>query len=257
MALSPLLGPVLQGVAAGCTYFVPSPDRGGDFPLTAAEQGVRLAGTVAAGQHLLLGAVVGLSLIRELAPVLTALLTACVLRSLEDTMRERERRCLFVFTDHEEGPPDGFFGHGAARLMHNMEPPTYGCVLVDVQNTGEKHQPQPGLGAGHATASKWGVGSIVPPNYHALAVDLAAGVNAARPNTVQMNYGYLSRSDDMILGRWARVLGLIGPVMTNPHTAQESARLDDVQAAVWWLSYYLCAALNLAPDLTPRYALGR
>ncbi len=37
MTLSPLLGPVLQGVAAGCTYFVPSPGRVGDFHLTAAE----------------------------------------------------------------------------------------------------------------------------------------------------------------------------------------------------------------------------
>lgn len=189
--------------------------------------------------------------------VLIALLTARVLRGVEDAMRERERRCLFVFTDHEEGPPDGFFGHGAARLMYTMPPPTYGCVIVDVHNTGEKYQPEMGRGASHATASKFGAGSIVPPNYHALAVDLAAGINAARPDTVQMNYGYLSRSDDMILGRWARILGLIGPAMTNPHTAQENARLDDVQDTVWWLSYYLCAALNLAPDLTPRYALGR
>jgi DNA-binding CsgD family transcriptional regulator len=40
MALSPLLGPVLQGVTASCTYFVPSPGRAGDFHLTAAELGV-------------------------------------------------------------------------------------------------------------------------------------------------------------------------------------------------------------------------
>ena len=72
-----------------------------------------------------------------------------------------------------------------------------------------------------------------------------------------MNTGYLSRSDDMILGRWARMLALAGPPMTDAHTGHESARLSDVQHGVWWLAYFLIAALNVIPDLTPRYALGR
>jgi hypothetical protein len=72
-----------------------------------------------------------------------------------------------------------------------------------------------------------------------------------------MNTGYLSRSDDMILGQWARVLGLIGSPLTDPHTGQETAHLGDIQAGVWWLAHFLVAALNLVPDLTPRYALGR
>jgi hypothetical protein len=92
---------------------------------------------------------------------------------------------------------------------------------------------------------------------HALAVDLAAGLNAARPGTVQMNTGPLSRSDDMILGQWTKILALIGPPLTDPHTGQESAHLNDVQNGVWWLTYFLAAVLNLDPDLTPRYALGR
>lgn len=189
--------------------------------------------------------------------VLTTLVTAAVLRGVENVMRERERRCLFVFTDQEEGPPDGIFGHGAARLAHALPPPTYGCVIVDAQNAGPGLVPQLGSGTSHSAASKWGYGAIVPPNYHALAVDLAESVNAGRSGTVQMNTGYLSRSDDTILGQWTRILGLSGPPMTNPHTGQESARLGDIQDGVWWLAYFLTAVLNLVPELTPRYALGR
>jgi hypothetical protein len=45
----------------------------------------------------------------------------------------------------------------------------------------------------------------VPPNYHALAVDLAEALNAQRPGTVQLNNGYISRSDDVFLSQWARL----------------------------------------------------
>ncbi len=144
-------------------------------------------------------------------------------------MRERERRCIIVFTDQEEGSPDAYFGQGAARLMHTLPPPTYGCIVVDTQTIGSGLEPQPGQGACHGTASRWGKGSIVPPNYHALAVDLAAAMNVQRPATVQMNHGYISRSDDVFLSQWARVLALIGPPSSDPHTGHESARLDDIQ----------------------------
>ncbi len=189
--------------------------------------------------------------------VLTMILTAAALRSVENILRERDRRCLFVFTDQEEGPPDGFFGHGAARLTHILPPPTYGCICVDAQTAGPALVPQVGAGVCHAAASNWGRGSIVPPNYHALALDLAAAINEQHPGTVQMNTGYLSRSDDMILGQWARILGLIGPPMTDAHTSHESAQLHDVQHGVRWLAYFLIAALNVVPDLTPHYALER
>jgi putative aminopeptidase FrvX len=189
--------------------------------------------------------------------LLTTLLTAAVLRAVEDALRQQERRCLFVFTDQEEGPPDGFFGHGAARLTYELRPPTYGCVIADAHTAGPGLEPQLGGGISHATASRWGSGSIVPPNYHALAIDLAGELNAIRPGTVQLNNGYLSRSDDLILGRWTRVLGLAGPPMTDPHTGQEAAHLGDIQDGVWWLAHFLAATLNLSPDLRPRYALGR
>lgn len=189
--------------------------------------------------------------------VLTALLTAAALRGVESVMRERERRCAIVFTDQEEGPPDAYFGQGAARLMHTLPPPTYGCIVVDTQTVGPGLEPQLGQGACHGTASRWGKGSIVPPNYHALAVDLAEALNAQRPGTVQLNHGYISRSDDVFLSQWARILALIGPPATDPHTGYESAQLGDIQDSVWWLSYFLVTALNLVPELTPRYALGR
>lgn len=189
--------------------------------------------------------------------VLLALLAAAALRGVEETLRAQGRRCLFVFTDQEEGPPEGFFGHGAARLAYAVPVPTTGCVIVDGQNAGPSLAPQLGAGVCHGTASGWGRGSIVPPNYCALAVDLAEALNAQRPGTVQFNTGYLSRSDDMILGRWAPILALIGAPLTDPHTAHESARLGDLQAGVWWLTHYLAAVLRLAPELGPRYALGR
>ena len=189
--------------------------------------------------------------------VLTVLLAAAALRAVEGVMIEQGRRCLFVFTDQEEGPPDGFFGHGAARLTHALPPPTVGCVVVDAHTAGPGLVPQPGAGVSLSAASGWGRGAVVPPNYHALALDLAAGLNALRPGTAQINTGYLSRSDDMMLGRWTPILGLCGPPMTDPHTGHETAYLRDVKSGAWWLAHFLAAVLGLAPDLAPLYALRR
>ena len=190
------------------------------------------------------------------AGVLMTLLTAAVLREIEGALIEYDRRCLFVFTDQEEGPPDGFFGHGAARLAYALPSPTYGCVVVDAQNAGPGG-PVIGRGVSFSAASGWGRGSVVPPNYHALALDLAAGLNDLRPDTVQLNHGHLSRSDDMILGQWARILALSGPPLEGAHTGQESIALGDLQSGVWWLAHFLAAVLNVVPELTPLYALGR
>jgi hypothetical protein len=43
----------------------------------------------------------------------------------------------------------------------------------------------------------------------------------------------------------------------HAHAGRESARLSDVQSGVWWLAHFVPAVLNLVPELTPRYALGR
>jgi putative aminopeptidase FrvX len=203
------------------------------------------------------GVVVGTGLDNSLG-VLTVLLTAlATVYSFVDPMLEDiNRRCLFVFVDQEEGPPDGFFGHGAARLTYAVPPPTLGCVVVDAQTAGPGLVPQVGRGVSHSAASNWGRGSIVPPNYHALAVDLARDLNAAHPGTVQLNTGYLSRSDDMILGRWAPILALSGPPMADAHTGHESAQIADIQRGARWLTHFLAAVLGVAPDLDARYGLA-
>lgn len=187
--------------------------------------------------------------------VLMALLAVAVLARVEDALRGRGARLLVVFSDQEEGPPDAFFGHGAARLAHTLPPPR-GAVVVDAHGAAPESTPHMGAGVSHATIAGWGRGSIVPPNFHALALDLAAGVNAARPGTVQFNTGYLSRSDDLALGRWAKILALTGPPMAHAHTTRETAHLADLRSGAMWLAYFLAAVLNLAPELNGRYALG-
>lgn len=187
--------------------------------------------------------------------VLITLLTAAVLHQMGETLRDR--RVLFVFTDQEEAPAQGFFGHGAARLMHILPPPTYGCVVVDGHSIGHPYGPVSGEGVSVGFVSGDGRGSIVPPNYQALAVDLARQLNHVRPATAQINNGYLSRGDDMVLGRWTRILGLTGAPLSDAHTGHETAQLADIQSGVWWLAHFLAAALNLVPELAPRYALGR
>lgn len=181
--------------------------------------------------------------------VMTALGAAYALRSLV------RRRVLVVFTDLEEGIPDAYFGHGAARLAGLLPAPTYGVISVDAQTAGTDSSPLVGGGACFGTVSGWSRGSIVPPNYIALGVDLAEALNTARPGSVQINTGYLSRSDDMPLGRWTQVLGMIGAPMTAPHTVSERAALADVQAAITWLALYVTAALALDPNVTQKYAL--
>ncbi len=200
------------------------------------------------------GVVVGTGLDNGLG-VITALLVAAVLRPAEDILRAHDRRLLVVFTDQEEGPPDSFFGHGAARLAYAVPQPVLGCVIVDGHNAGMAHGPVLGGGVSAGAVSNAGRGSLVPPNYHALALDLAADLNATRPGTVQINNGYLSRSDDVALARWTRILALAGAPLEGAHTAQETAYLNDVQAAVWWLGHLLPAVLALSPDLNARYAL--
>lgn len=186
----------------------------------------------------------------------TALLgAAAALSRVDADLRRLGRRCLFVFSDLEEGVPTAFFGHGAARLTHLLPPPALGCVVVDAQTAQPDGVPALGAGASHGTVSAWSRGSAVPPNLIALALDLADEANSPHRQLVQMNTSYLSRSDDMALGRWAPVLAMIGPPMTGPHTDQERARLPDVQAAIRWLALFIGALLT--PDIQRQYALTR
>jgi hypothetical protein len=184
--------------------------------------------------------------------VLTMLGAASALASAEDMLRAQDRSVLFVFTDLEEGLPDAYFGHGSARLTYALPPPTFGCLIADAHTAGADG-PALGNGASHGHVSAWSRGSFVAPNYLALAVDLAAEANAQRPGTVQLNAGYLSRSDDMALGRWTQILGMIGAPMVDAHTGHESARLADVPDAVWWLAHFTGALLGVSETIRAGY----
>lgn len=187
--------------------------------------------------------------------VISALGAAYALRAAEDSLRAQGRRILIVFSDQEEGIPEAYFGHGAARLAGIMPAPKLGVITVDAQTVGAEGIPALGRGGCFGTVSAWSRGSVVPPNYVALGIELAAALNAAQPGCVQINTGYLSRSDDMPLGRWTQILGMIGPAMLNPHTVEEQAYLPDVQQTITWLSVYTAAALGLSPAIKRRFVL--
>ncbi len=177
---------------------------------------------------------------------LISLLSARLLLEYSDIAAGR--RVLFAFTDQEEGPPSGLFGQGAARLARVLPPPRLGFINVDGHNRDEASAHLPGVGASHAFVSGDGRGSVVPLDFQALAESLAGQVNQARSGTVRLNYGYVSRSDDMLLSLWARCLGLIGVVVEQPHTTEERAALADIAAAAHWLPAFICAVLQELPD---------
>lgn len=176
--------------------------------------------------------------------VVVALGAAAALKAHEDALRALNRRLLIVFTDHEEGNPEAFFGHGAARLAYAVPPPVLGVIDSDAHGVNQDGPPVMGGGGSHGSVSAWGRGSFVPPNYLRLALERVDAVNALRPGTVQLNTGYLSRSDDLPAFRWTKVLGMIGAPMTDAHTAHEAARLDDVISTAHWLAHYTAAVLE-------------
>ena len=92
--------------------------------------------------------------------------------------------------------------------------------------------------------SGYGRGSVIPLEYQGLATDLAEEVNGSRPGTVKLNYGYVSRSDDMLLSLNARCLGLTGVMLENAHTTEETVAPADLAAAVRWISAFIFRILN-------------
>ncbi|MDE2859336.1 MAG: M20/M25/M40 family metallo-hydrolase [Chloroflexota bacterium] len=189
---------------------------------------------MAAEPRLVEGRIIGAGL-DNATGVLIGLLSARALSAFSDDFISQGRKVVVAFTDQEEGPPDGLFGQGASRLAHAL-PPRLGFINIDAHNVDEETGHAPGIGASQAFVSGFGRGSVVPLDYQALATDLAEEVNRARPGTVKLNYGYVSRSDDMLLSLNARCLGLIGVVLENAHTTEETAALGDLAAAVRWVS---------------------
>jgi len=198
---------------------------------------------MAAEPRLVEGRIIGTGL-DNATGVLIGLLSARALSAFSDQLAARDRKVVVAFTDQEEGPPDGLFGQGASRLAHALPPPRLGFINIDAHNVDESTGHAPGIGASQAFVSGYGRGSVVPLDYQALAMDLAEEVNQARPGTVKLNYGYVSRSDDMLLSLNARCLALIGVVLDNAHTTEETVALEDLVAAVGWISAYVLELLE-------------
>ncbi|MDX2159817.1 MAG: M20/M25/M40 family metallo-hydrolase [bacterium] len=206
-----------------------------------------------AEQTLIDGLITGTGLDNSLG-VAAAFGAAVAFQRLEADLIRWQRRILFVFSDEEEGIPDVFFGHGAARLAQHIRP-VRGAIICDAHTAGDTLISQVGNGASHGVISGQGKGALVALNGVALAVDLAASLNQTAPGTVQLNSGYLSRSDDMGMARWTRILGMIGVPMHDPHTAHETALVGDVEKTIRWLTQYTAACLGVSPALVDAYAL--
>ena len=162
------------------------------------------------------------------------------------------RKLLFAFTDQEEGPPIGLFGQGAARLAHHIEPPRLGFINIDGHNLDEAAGHVLGVGASHAFVSGDGRGSVVPLDRQSLAESLAARVNQARPGTVRMNYSYVSRSDDMLLSLWSRLLGLERRHRRGcAHDRRDSFALNDIVSAAHWIPAFSLATVLESGVLNP------
>lgn len=198
---------------------------------------------MAAEPRLVDGRIIGTGLDNG-AGVLLTLLSARTLSAFSDDFASRGRKVVFAFTDQEEGPPDGLFGQGVSRLAQALPAPRLGFINIDAHNVDEATGHAPGIGASHAFVSGYGRGSVVPLDYQALATDLAEAVNQAKPGTVKLNYGYVSRSDDMLSSLNARCLGLIGVVLENAHTTEETVALNDLVAAVRWISAFVLQVMS-------------
>jgi len=176
--------------------------------------------------------------------VLLGLLSASILQSFADDLKEHNHKVLVVFTDQEEGPPIGLFGQGAARLSSAISPPRLGFMNLDAHNMDATVGNIPNGGISHAFVSGRGRGSVVPLDYQALAESLAGTINDQRPNTVNLNYGYVSRSDDMLLSLWSRCLGLMGVPLAHAHTTEETISLNDMVSAIHWISMFIMTVLE-------------
>lgn len=176
--------------------------------------------------------------------VALALLLSRLLQSLSDDLTQRGRKLLVVLTDQEEGPPIGLFGQGASRLAHAVQPPRLGFMNLDAHNVDHAAGIIPGSGVSHGFVSGRGRGAVVPLHYQAAAEQLARQINSKTPSTVSLNYGYISRSDDMLLTLWSRCLGLVGVPLANAHTTEETINLRDMVSGVYWLSTFVMQMLD-------------
>lgn len=165
--------------------------------------------------------------------------------------------CWFVFTDHEEGPPNGYyFSQGADRLTRAIPAPRIGVINIDAHNAGEGLPIEIGHGVSFARVSGDGRGAVVPPNYAAMVSDLSHYLATNNRAQTQFNPGYLSRSDEMPMHRWSRLLALAGPPLMYAHTGYETANLNDVVDSITLLTHIAALALGSSSAATSLYHLA-
>ncbi len=187
----------------------------------------------------------------NVAGVLMTLGAAAVLRQVEETMLEHNRRCLFFFHDRHNGLPDALTGRGDSAYVS----PALGTVIVGGQVISRASVLKHGAGAAYAFATDcdW----HVPLNFQQFTRDLAEEYDQVMPAKAQYNRGGISCQDVGIGRHRGRILGMTGPPLSCLHAGQERGSLKDLQAGIWWLSAFLAAVLNLVPGVTARYALSR
>lgn len=175
--------------------------------------------------------------------VLVNLMFARLLHACSDELTRNDVQIICAFTDQEEGPPEGLFGQGAARLTRDLPPPTAGFINIDAHNSRSNGGgARLGSGISHAFVSGRGRGSVVPLNFQDVAERLSTLDDFV--NLSQINYGYVSRSDDMLLSLWSRCLGLVGVPLENAHTAEETIHFLDLLSAQRWLAAFVPLALD-------------
>lgn len=189
--------------------------------------------------------------LHNVAGVLMALGAASVLRQVEETMLEHNRRCLFIFHDRHNGLPDALTGRGES----NGAAPVLGTVVVGGQMVSRVSVLKHGAGAAYAFATD--CGWHVPLNFQQFTRDLADEYHRVMPANAQYNRGGIACQDVGIEGRRGRLLGMTGLPLSRLSAGQEHGSLKDLQAGIWWLSVFLAAVLNLVPEVTARYAFSR
>ena len=175
--------------------------------------------------------------------VLMALGTAALLRQSEEALLEQNRSCLFLFWDSQGGEID-------MRWQ-----PTCGTVLVEGQLAHDAALLALEAGVAYAHQVDGVHGPWTPMNYQQLTHELAASFASYRPGGVQCNAA--QRAIGTSPASLRRVIGVMGPPVSQLIGDDERASLRDIQAGVAWLAVYLAAVLNLVPDITVRYALER
>lgn len=186
------------------------------------------------------------------AGVLCALATAAVLRQIEESLLEQNRRCVFVFPDRRDIDVSNLTRGGAERVQ-----PGLGTVWIEGQPIASETGPQYEAGAVYSFANEKRCGLHVPLNYQQLMFDLDSSFLNLFTAMAQFVPVVASGCGEGERNYCQRTLGVMGPPLSRPHAGQEMVHLQDLASSTWWIATYVSLVLNLVPSVTARYALGR